>query len=294
MRGQQGYAQGHLRNNAMQPDKRGRVHRGCPLCRRDNSDQQTLDPDFEWGLTACASCGLVYLQIVPDGQFNEPSRAWQQSWQDEKDRRHAREPVLHRLWAVVTERPQWTKRDKLTRFIRRYVGRGRVLDIGCGTGHRAARWPRTVVPYGTDVDAGAIARADKLFQALGGYAVCAPAIEGVARFSDGFFDGVVMRAYLEHETSPLEVLLETRPKLKADGTLIVKVPNYGSVNRRIRGSRWCGYRFPDHVNYFTPRTLTRLLDLGGYSVVQFALYNRLPISDNMWLVAKPKHGPATG
>ena len=272
----------------MRQDQHGRVHRVCPLCRRDNSDRRTLEPGIEWGLTACDRCGLVYLQVVPDEQSEEPTRAWQQSWRDEKERRHAQEPVVHRLWAVVTERPTWMKRDKLTRWIRRFVGRGRVLDVGCGTGHRAARWPSTVVPYGIDVDAGAITAADTLFQAMGGYAVCAPAIEGLEGFSDGFFDGVVMRAYLEHETSPLEVLLKMRPKLKAGGALIVKVPNYGCLNRRIRGHRWCGYRFPDHVNYFTPATLTALLDHGGYSVVQFAPFDRLPTSDNMWLVAKPR------
>ena len=41
------------------------------------------------------------------------------------------------------------------------------------------------------------------------------------------------------------------------------MPNFGSVNRRVSGSQWCGFRYPDHVNYFTPQSLrTMAADCG--------------------------------
>ena len=70
-----------------------------------------------------------------------------------------------------------------------------------------------------------------------------------------------------------------------DGVLIIKVPNYGSVNRRVFGRRWCGFRFPDHMNYFTPESLVRLCAECGLGVRAFSWLDRLPTSDNMWLVA---------
>lgn len=68
--------------------------------------------------------------------------------------------------------------------------------------------------------------------------------------------------------------------------MILKLPNYASWNRMIRGKRWCGYRFPDHVNYFTPRALRRILELNGFEVAWFRWRDRLPTSDNMWCVAR--------
>ena len=68
--------------------------------------------------------------------------------------------------------------------------------------------------------------------------------------------------------------------------LIVKVPNFASWNRRLRGDAWCGFRFPDHVNYFTPETLTLLLRETGFRVARFGVFDRLPTSDTMWLVAE--------
>ena len=68
--------------------------------------------------------------------------------------------------------------------------------------------------------------------------------------------------------------------------MIVKVPNYASFNRRIRGRRWCGYRFPEHVNYFTPDTLTAMLEQCGFAIERCNLSDRFPLNDNLWVIAR--------
>ena len=221
----------------MEQSEHGQVQRVCPLCRRDNAGSRKLRPDLEWGLTACARCGFVYLETVPAYENLADDLGWQQQWRDEKKKRRQEEPTLHRGQEILRSLTRLAKRDKTTRLIRQYIGRGRLLDIGCGTGHRAKRWPGEIVPYGIDIEVAAVAVANDEFESRGGRAVCAPAIDGLAQFEDGYFDGVIMRAYLEHESAPLEVLRSTRPKLVEDGALIVKVPNYGCLNRRVRGYR---------------------------------------------------------
>jgi hypothetical protein len=53
------------------------------------------------------------------------------------------------------------------------------------------------------------------------------------------------------------------------------------------GRRWCGFRYPDHLNYFTPKTLVALAAKAGFET-GFGLTGRLPTSDNMWaILAKP-------
>ena len=94
-----------------------------------------------------------------------------------------------------------------------------------------------------------------------------------------------MRSYLEHELHPAEVLRELWRTLKPGAVVIVKVPNFASLNRRVMGMRWCGFRHPDHLNYFTPDTLTNMARACGFEP-WFGLTWRLPTGDNMWALLK--------
>ncbi len=259
------------------------VIRTCPLCGKDNQGQPKLFPDLAWGLTRCQDCIMAYLEKVPPYEQLSEAIAWEDSWAREHQRRHAEEPVLH---GIQTRVRRYFKRDKLTRLIHELFPRGRVLDVGCGNAHRSDRVLDPVCFYGIEIERSVIEEANRRFARRGGHVVCAPAIEGLATFDDGFFDGAILRAYLEHEMHPKEVLAALRPKLKTQAAVIIKVPNYGSLNRRIRGRKWCGYRFPEHVNYFTPDSLRRLIADTGYSVSRFRLNDRFPLSDNMWMVAR--------
>ena len=64
----------------------------------------------------------------------------------------------------------------------------------------------------------------------------------------------------------------------------VKVPNYACFNRTVRGDRWCGFRWPDHVNYFTPRTLREMVESAGLRIARMNFFDRHPFSDNMYAV----------
>lgn len=86
--------------------------------------------------------------------------------------------------------------------------------------------------------------------------------------------------------NPKPVLGELHRVLKPGGVAIIKVPNYGSINRRVMGAKWCGFRFPDHLNYFTPASLTAMVRDCGYRVRRFGILDRMPTSDNMWMIAE--------
>ncbi len=143
------------------------------------------------------------------------------------------------------------------------------------------------MPYGVEISARLAAQSNQLALARGGYVIEGPAASALSLFSSSFFDGIVMRCYLEHETQPAKVLRVSSRILRQGGVLIVKVPNFDCWNRRaVRRARWCGFRFPDHVNYFTPRSLADLIRSHGFEIARFRLSDRLPTGDNMWLVAR--------
>lgn len=65
-----------------------------------------------------------------------------------------------------------------------------------------------------------------------------------------------------------------------DGIIFVRVPNYASLNRRVRGGQWCGFRYPSPVNYFTPYTHSRMAGDSGFHL---ELLNplKIAIDDNI-------------
>ena len=79
-------------------------------------------------------------------------------------------------------------------------------------------------------------------------------------------------------------------KLTPGGVAVIKVPNYGSLNRRLMGARWCGFRFPDHVNYFDKASLTRLARDAGFEV-EIPFMRSLPTDDNMLALLIKPDGP---
>lgn len=265
------------------------VHRACPACGRDNADAPPLSTSVPpWALKSCRHCGFVYLENAPVYAALDEDFAWEKTYEAERERRHREEPVFH--WVgrrLIDIRRVLFKKRGLFTLTEQFVPAGDLLDVGCSDGALLSRLGPRYVPHGIEVSAALANRASHALGPRGGTVLHATALEGLAQFETGRFSGIWMHSFLEHELQPLAVLRAAGRVLRADGRLIVKMPNYASVNRRVRGARWCGYRFPDHVNYFTPASLQTMVHDAGLGVVRMQLSDRMPTSDNMWLVAGP-------
>lgn len=238
-------------------------------------------------LRQCSGCGLVYLENPPPAQELEADLAWEKTFREERERRFKREPVFQRLGALINHlRLHVFKRDRLSSLARRHFQPGRILDVGCADGWALARLPGEYVPFGIEVSKALNRLAEEKFSPRGGHCIPADALNGMRAFPDASFDGVVMMSYLEHEPNPRKALEQVARLLKPGARLVIKVPNYACWNRAVRGARWCGFRSPEHVNYFTPALLSRLVTECGFRVRQFGFFDRLPTSDNMWMVAE--------
>jgi SAM-dependent methyltransferase len=278
-----------------------RTPRTCPLLDRPSASIGLDAAPAPWDLRRCAETGFVYLANPPDQQLFRDEFAWEVTHEREADRRRRREPLLHALsvW-TKTVRHRLLRRDKvavlaadLLRTAARDVpGPLRLVDVGCGEGTLALRVAgrlspavaERLEPVGIELSNVLAHRADRKLRTRGGRCIHATGIEGLTDLERSSVQVIVLSCILEHEIAPLPLLRSCRARLTADGRMIVKVPNYACLARHVRGRRWCGYRWPDHVNYFTPATLAATARAAGLRVVRMSLMDRNPISDSLYAV----------
>lgn len=90
------------------------------------------------------------------------------------------------------------------------------------------------------------------------------------------FEAIIMSQVLEHSRDPLDWLRRARTLLAPGGVLTIGVPNFGGVYR-VLGRRDPFLIPPQHLHYFTPRSLRRALESTGFRLVQLKSRSRLPV-----------------
>jgi 2-polyprenyl-3-methyl-5-hydroxy-6-metoxy-1,4-benzoquinol methylase len=256
-----------------------------------------------WVLKQCDETGFVYLENPPPYEAFEEEFAWEVTWKNEAEARKRAEPFLYAISTRVKQfRHQVLKRNKILDLSlhqvqmssREHSDQIRILDVGCGGGNfipdilsRVAPDLRArCIPYGIEISKELARLASenmaKCNDIGGGKCVNNSALEGIAEYDADFFDLIVMSSFLEHEINPLPLLRRCHERLRPGGSVVIKVPNFGCFNRYVRGSRWCGFRWPDHVNYFTPETLKAMALKAGFLLVRMGFRDRHPLSDSMY------------
>ncbi len=138
---------------------------------------------------------------------------------------------------------------------------GRLLEIGCGSGaflHSMAQKGWSVDGIERSPDAGASA------QALG-YPVHIGPLE-TAPDPPAPYDLVVGWMVLEHLHEPIATL-EKLARWSATGAwLVASVPDAGAREFTWFGDAWYALHLPGHLFHYTPRTLGRVLERGGWKL----------------------------
>lgn len=254
-----------------------------------------------WLIVQCQETGMVFLANPPEYSQLEDEFAWEKTYAAEKERRKRKEPVFSALSSAVKKvrrilRPKERIETLSVSLLRHHPGRPKLVDVGCGLGDKAAavathlkeHFQIEAVPVGIEISMGLAAEADANLKPFGGHCIQASALAGIESIEDGSADLIILCSFLEHEVNPLPLLRGCQQKLHPEGRVVIKVPNFNSVNRWTRQQRWCGFRYPDHVNYFTPATLREAIERAGLRVVRMNFFDRLPTSDNLWAIAGKK------
>jgi 2-polyprenyl-3-methyl-5-hydroxy-6-metoxy-1,4-benzoquinol methylase len=218
----------------------------CRLCGSRASTR--LFEKHGWAFVRCGRCGLVSLDPLPSAA--EIAAHHEQSYARGE----------YAVFAAADEIRRGIARDRFERA-RRLAPPGPWLDVGCSTGaFVATAAERGVDAEGLEISSVAVARAR-----ANGLNVHEGAVE----------DFVPTRRYavitafdvVEHLREPLAFVRRVGTWLQPDGVLVLAVPNIDSFAARILARHWFYYAPPDHIHYFTPATLRRLLAEGGLDLL---------------------------
>jgi len=147
----------------------------------------------------------------------------------------------------------------------------RLLDVGCGNGlYLDFAKTRGADVYGNDVDDYQL---QPIIKKYGGGKIRIGELKDNSWDSE-FFDYITLWHQFEHDFDPVTTIKEIHRILKPSGQVIIDVPNIDSLERSVFGRYWSMYTPPFHLNHFSPKSITRLLEKNGFIVseIRFPLF----------------------
>ena len=216
--------------------------RACPVCGR--ADAAAYLQKGELRLLRCRQCAMIYASPVP-AEFATGE------YYDQAGSDYYLSPAkLESDYAPV-------RFERELRLFRSHCRSGAVLDVGCSSGaflfQLNQRFPGCYQVLGTDVSGPPLDYAEKRGVAV----VRGNFLE--QDFGGREFEAVTFWAVLEHLLEPGQFLAKAGSVLRPGGLCFVLVPNMKSLAARMLGARY-RYIYPQHLNYFTKATLTRLVE----------------------------------
>jgi SAM-dependent methyltransferase len=226
----------------------------CEVCGAASGDHPVLFWKYSTPVVRCPTCGLVYANPRWKAEHLFIRYGDGAYWQHYADTVHATavSPATNQArWDPYLEGLEPARRD------------GRILDVGCATGEfLAAARARGWQPHGVDISPIAAARAVEL---TGGQ-VHVGTLE-TAPFPPGSFDAVTLWGVIEHVQWPRAYLTAVARLLRPGGRLGLTTPNVAGLTYRLLGRRWWVVGPNEHIYYFSPATLARLLARCGLDAV---------------------------
>jgi SAM-dependent methyltransferase len=192
-------------------------------------------------LVKCAGCGFIFCSRIPaENELREHYRVYSYDKQEQVS------PItVERYHELLDEFEQYRKNNLL-------------LDVGCGAGfflEEAIK--RGWKAYGTELSDAAV----KVCSQKG-----IPVVQGgldPVKFDDTGFDVIFSSEVIEHINNPSGELPNIYKLLRDGGLYYVTTPNFNGLLRYYLKEKYKIIEYPEHLSYYTPKTLHFLLSRNG-------------------------------
>ncbi len=221
----------------------------CDVC--SCSEQKLLFSKHNYSFVECAECRH---QFVPfQGTDEELFKTYENNFFSDGGYAdyEADKPVLQKNFA------------RFIKILHKHRPQGRLFEVGCAYGFFLELAQKHWQAEGIDIQQEAVAYARRQ---LGVHASCGDFLKRPV--PENNFDVVAMWDTIEHLRNPSDYVKKTAEILKPGGILALTTGDVGSPTARLLGTGWRLYYPPEHLHYFSRRTIARLLDRSGLKIVQ--------------------------
>ena len=210
------------------------THQNCLVC---NSTNITPMSGYEESyLVKCANCTFVFAQKIPT----------EKELNDHYSKTYTREDYLS---------PITVKRyhELLDRF-EAYRSTNRILDIGCGVGY----FLDVAKERGWDVYGTEFTDESMKINSAKGFKMNQGKLDA-NKYESSSFDIVTSFEVIEHIHNPREEITQVKTILRSGGLFYCTTPNFNSLSRWQLKEKWNVIVFPEHLSYYTPKSMHQLL-----------------------------------
>lgn len=149
----------------------------------------------------------------------------------------------------------------------------RMLDVGCSFGKFSALVKSKISTeiWGIEIDPEAAKEAKaKLDKVIIGD-IC----QIIEDLPIGYFDCIVFNDVLEHLVDPWDILQNINKNLNTNGVIVASIPNFLEFNNIYSLLKTADWRYKEfgildntHLRFFTKKSIIRMFDDCGYSLIQ--------------------------
>ncbi len=219
----------------------------CCLCKKDEGI--LIFKKDKYSFLKCP-CGIIY--VNPRDTFTKL-----------KDRYNKNE--VSGIFDYLTTREDdvvnFRKRLKVIEMYSKKERPLKILDVGCNVGAflEVVR-DKNFIARGIDINKSAVEEVKK----RGMNAKVGILEDEVANEK---FDLIVMGDLIEHLVDPQTTLKKANNLLSNEGILFLSTPDAGSIMAKLTKKKWLHYKPKEHIYYFNRKTITKLLNRTGFSVL---------------------------
>ncbi|TND10606.1 MAG: type 12 methyltransferase [Bacteroidetes bacterium] len=222
----------------------------CPVCGSKEIEKKLQCRDFTvskelFDIVSCKKCSFFFTN--PQPEVSDLGRYYESD--DYVSHSDTSKGIVNWLYQRVRK----TTLKRKLKLVNRLSGQGKLLDIGCGTGHflhtaKTGGWE--TIGIEPSESARKVAREK--------FGINAFEEDHLVQLQAQSFDVITMWHVLEHVPFLNERVAELKRLLKPGGVLIVAVPNHLSHDADHYKENWAAWDVPRHLWHFAPSDIKNL------------------------------------
>jgi 2-polyprenyl-3-methyl-5-hydroxy-6-metoxy-1,4-benzoquinol methylase len=230
----------------------------CPVCESNSFEDYLTVQDYtvsqeKFKIVTCRECEFKFTNPRPDeNSIGEYYKA-----ESYISHTNTSKGLIAKIYQKVRT---FTLQSKLELINRLSTKKGKLLDVGCGTGMflnvaRENGWKVS----GIEPDA----RARGISETTNQIKIKK---EVLSSFQNETFDLITLWHVLEHIHKLNETIEWLKERISKEGSVIIAVPNHESKDAEIYEAQWAAYDVPRHLYHFSQKTIKELFAKYGFEL----------------------------